>query len=131
MHSTSPRSRGEADAVDRVHGRLARHELDVEVADLDQRRRRASPSISGTAAPGCGPSPGRACGRPRHATACPANRRAPAIVASHTASANGQRVRKRQPEGGSIGLGGSPVIGGSSIRRAGSIDGREASSARV
>ena len=50
---------------------------------------------------------------------------------SQTASANGQRVRNRQPEGGSIGLGGSPTIGGSSIRRAGSIDGREASSAVV
>jgi hypothetical protein len=49
----------------------------------------------------------------------------------HTASAKGQRVWKRQPEGGSIGFGGSPVIGGSSMRRAGSIDGREASNALV
>src|SRR3954447_16130986 len=49
----------------------------------------------------------------------------------HTASANGQRVWNRQPGGGSIGFGGSPVIGGSSTRGAGSIDGRDASSARV
>src|SRR5262249_28153061 len=38
------------------------------------------------------------------------------ILAAHTSSANGQRVRKRQPEGGLIGLGGSPVSGASSTR---------------
>jgi len=31
-------------------------------------------------------------------------------VVRHTASANGHRVWKRQPEGGSIGFGGSPVM---------------------
>ena len=44
-------------------------------------------------------------------------------MVSQTVSANGQRVWNRQPDGGSIGFGGSPVIGGSSMRRAGSIDG--------
>jgi hypothetical protein len=41
----------------------------------------------------------------------------------------GQRVWKRQPLGGSIGFGGSPVSGGSIVRSEGSIDGIEASSA--
>src|SRR6185503_9018398 len=49
----------------------------------------------------------------------------------HISSANGQRVWNRHPSGGSIGLGGSPVIGGSAIRLVGSIDGREPSNARV
>jgi len=43
----------------------------------------------------------------------------------------GQRVRKRQPEGGSIGFGGSPVIGGRTSRSDGSIVGAEAKSAWV
>ena len=40
-------------------------------------------------------------------------------------------LTKRHPEGGSIGLGGSPVIGGVSVRRSGSDDGIAASNARV
>ncbi len=35
-------------------------------------------------------------------------------------SAMGQRVRNRQPEGGLIGLGGSPESGASTVRRVGS-----------
>jgi len=50
---------------------------------------------------------------------------------SHTASANAHRVRKRQPEGGSIGLGGSPKSGASIVRWSGSIDGIADSNARV
>ena len=50
---------------------------------------------------------------------------------SHTRSAKGQRVRKRQPDGGLIGLGGSPVSGACIVRRRGSIDGIADSSARV
>ena len=49
----------------------------------------------------------------------------------HAASACAQRVRKRPPEGGSIGLGGSPTIGAAAVRRRGSMLGIEASSARV
>jgi len=52
-------------------------------------------------------------------------------VVSHVLSANRQRVWKRHPGGGSMGFGGSPLIGDSTIRRAGSIDGRDANSARV
>ena len=37
---------------------------------------------------------------------------------SHTVSANGHRVLKRHPDGKSIKLGGSPVIGSTSMRRA-------------
>jgi hypothetical protein len=40
-------------------------------------------------------------------------------------------VRKRQPEGGLIGLGGSPDKGGFSVRWAGSIDGIADNNARV
>jgi hypothetical protein len=50
---------------------------------------------------------------------------------AQSGSANAQRVWKRQPDGGSIGLGGSPVIGGFSVRLSGSEDGIAASSARV
>jgi hypothetical protein len=50
---------------------------------------------------------------------------------SHTLSANAHRVRKRQPEGGLIGFGGSPASGERSSRLSGSIDGRDANSARV
>ena len=50
---------------------------------------------------------------------------------AQSGSANGQRVWKRQPDGGSIGLGGSPEIGGVSVLRSGSDDGIAASSARV
>jgi hypothetical protein len=46
-------------------------------------------------------------------------------------SASAQRVRKRQPLGGSMGLGGSPESGGSVRRRLGFIEGRDESSARV
>ena len=53
------------------------------------------------------------------------------ILAAHTSSANGQRVRKRQPDGGLIGLGGSPVSGASSMRSSGSMLSRELSSAWV
>ena len=34
-----------------------------------------------------------------------------AATSAHSVSANGQRVRKRQPDGGLIGLGGSPLSG--------------------
>jgi hypothetical protein len=51
--------------------------------------------------------------------------------ALQTASANGHRVWKRQPGGGSIGFGGSPVIGGYCVRESGSSDGIAASSALV
>src|SRR6185503_8775342 len=49
------------------------------------------------------------------------------LFSLHTFSANGQRVWKRQPDGGSIGLGGSPVIGASCVRRSGSSEGIAAS----
>ena len=52
-------------------------------------------------------------------------------TAAHTASANWQRVRKRQPEGGLIGFGGSPLSGASLVRRRGSIDGIADNSAFV
>ena len=44
-------------------------------------------------------------------------------MAAQIASANGQRVRKRQPEGGLIGFGGSPVSGTAIVRCRGFIDG--------
>jgi len=49
---------------------------------------------------------------------------------SQRAAGSGQRVWKRQPGGGSMGFGGSPVSAGSSVRLSGSIDGIEDSSAR-
>jgi len=68
-----------------------------------------------------------------HATACSV---APQDVSAgstrpHTSSANAQRVRKRQPGGGLIGLGGSPVRGDRSSFTSGSMVGRDASSAWV
>jgi hypothetical protein len=42
-----------------------------------------------------------------------------------------QRGWKRQPPGGSIGFGGSPVSGASCVRLSGSIDGIEDKSAAV
>src|SRR5215468_7379996 len=53
------------------------------------------------------------------------------ILRTHTSSANGQRVRKRQPDGGLMGLGGSPVSGASSTRSLGSMLRRELKSALV
>ena len=53
------------------------------------------------------------------------------ILAEHTASAKVQRVWKRQPAGGSMGLGGSPASGAFSVRRSGSMDRSEPSSACV
>ena len=50
---------------------------------------------------------------------------------AQTSMAWGQRVRKRQPDGGLIGFGGSPVSGGCPSRSSGSIDGAEAKSACV
>jgi len=52
-------------------------------------------------------------------------------VVSHTFSANGQRVRKRHPDGGRMGLGASPLNGAWCVRRRGSIDGIAEMSARV
>src|SRR5450830_1006013 len=49
----------------------------------------------------------------------------------HIAWAFGQRSWKRQPAGGSIGLGGSPLIGEDIVRCAGSMDGTADSSACV
>jgi hypothetical protein len=46
------------------------------------------------------------------------------------AKANGQRVRKRQPEGGAIGEGGSPWTG-TVVGRSGLRDGAALSSMRV
>ena len=150
MHSTSPGAMLEADAVDRLHRRLAADELHGEVVHLDERPRRtwsdfrsvprwraARPSRASvrltTADRAAGWLPRRLparlcprtdppCGRRRDATRGRPRCRAPAPCAAHTASANGQRVRKRQPDGGSIGLGGSPVIGASSTRSSGSMD---------
>src|SRR6185503_18518849 len=53
------------------------------------------------------------------------------LLSLQTFSAKAQRVWKRQPEGGLIGLGGSPVIGGSLVRLSGSSDGIAESNARV
>ena len=53
------------------------------------------------------------------------------LLSLQTLSANAQRVWKRQPEGGRIGFGGSPVSGASSVRRRGSIDGIADSNAWV
>src|SRR6185295_1186632 len=52
-------------------------------------------------------------------------------TSSQTFSANGQRVRKRHPDGGLMGLGGSPLSGARRVRRRGSIDGMAESSACV
>ena len=85
------------------------------------------------------PAPARACRQmagDEHASRCRPRR--PAVPASggtvsaQIASAKGQRVRKRQPDGGSIGLGGSPVerrLGGAPV--ADPSTAREANSARV
>src|SRR5439155_3305058 len=52
---------------------------------------------------------------------CPgATGRNSGISAAHLASARGQRVRKRQPEGGAIGDGGSPTATASAGRISGS-----------
>src|SRR5919107_3188256 len=53
------------------------------------------------------------------------------VSRAQRSAANGQRVRKRQPEGGESGLGGSPKIGGRSRRIRGLATGAAARSARV
>ena len=52
-------------------------------------------------------------------------------TSEQTRSAMRQRGWKRQPDGGSIGLGGSPASGASSVRLSGSIDGMSEQRARV
>src|SRR5262249_57906483 len=51
--------------------------------------------------------------------------------AAHLASARGQRVRKRQPEGGAIGDGGSPTATASAGRMSGSGTGMASISSAV
>ena len=105
----------EADAVDRMHGAVGRHEGDVQILDLEQACSCQAPCQGALVWP-----------EPRmriwQATCLRAGRRsAAARRLAQTSSANGQRVRKRQPEGGSIGLGGSPWIGASLVRLRGSM----------
>jgi hypothetical protein len=52
-------------------------------------------------------------------------------ASAHRGITNAQRVRNRQPDGGLIGFGGSPAIGGRSRRRSGSMLGADANSACV
>ena len=51
-------------------------------------------------------------------------------AAEQTPSAKAQRVWKRQPDGGLIGLGGSPASGASAVRRSGSMDSMRAEQRR-
>src|ERR1043166_360154 len=53
------------------------------------------------------------------------------LFALHRLSANAQRVWKRQPDGGLIGLGGSPAIGASLVGLSGSSEGIARGTARV
>ena len=105
-------------------------EVDGQAFDLDDRLR--APLMRPTAATGgdwgC-PEPGVAI---RQAARCAGPTSASAgAVCAQSGSANVQRVWKRQPVGGSIGLGGSPEQRRLLVRRSGSIDGIEASSAVV
>ena len=94
----------EVDAVDRMHGALAA-KAHGEVADLDDRA-----SIAGMALPsrslrrGYGPTSDRPCGMPPNGRGLPVPMSL-GLAALQTASANGQRVWKRQPDGGLIGIG--------------------------
>ena len=95
-------------AVDGIHGGIARHEADGEIAA----RRRAgglqSAFMPPPIPPCCGRSPRSPCGRPPCAPSRCGHRRDCGSTALQTASACGQRVWKRQPDGGLMGLGGSP-----------------------
>ena len=94
---------------------------------VPKRTRSSSSSATGIMPRKC-PEPGWSMWQ---AAWCPSQLAGVGTTAAHTASAWGQRVRKRQPEGGLAGEGGSPVIGASVARRSGSMVRREASSARV
>src|SRR5476651_1102306 len=110
----------EADAVHRMDRAVRRDESDLEVLDRKQ--------VAHGLAAFEWPEPGT---RMWQATACWPASASGGSIRAQTSSAKGQRVRKRQPDGGSMGLGGSPWIGASWVRLRGSIDGRAESSARV
>ena len=66
------------------------------------------------------------------ATRCPgASSRGRGTSSAHSSVARGQRVRNRQPDGGSIGDGGSPLMVAVARAAPGSVDGMESSSALV
>ena len=66
------------------------------------------------------------------ATRCPGpSSRGCGTSDAHTSCARGQRVRNRQPDGGEIGDGGSPVSVAVARAAPGSVDGIESSSALV
>ena len=97
MPSVSPRFDVEADAVHRMHGAVGRHEGDVQVADLEKVCLMSGPSRLRMAA-----SPPT---RMWQATSCAPVSASSGSTPAQTSSAKGQRVRKRQPDGGSIGIG--------------------------
>src|SRR6266849_3688553 len=123
-----------------MHGRLRRHEPNMQILDRYDRRHTGRPVRRGerhrqAARPAWSarlwPEPGRFMWQ---ATARPSSSGIADSVggtAAHTASAKGQRVRKRQPEGGLIGFGGSPMSGATLVRSRGFIDGIAESSAFV
>ena len=103
MPSVSPRFEVEADAVHRVHGAVGRDEGHVQVADLQKRGSCRTRLPCECARYG----PSRV--RMWQATSWPRRcRRAGGSPRRRHPRRSGQRVRKRQPDGGSIGLGGSP-----------------------
>ena len=131
MHSTSPgmRSKETPLTAATVASRLTK--LTWRSLDLDQRAGRCrvqsgmlhAPAVaSDWATAACvlparlWPDAGSGCGRRQGADGSVAvrapKRRAASVARSKPPRQSGQRVRKRQPEGGLIGLGGSPASGG-------------------
>ena len=84
----------EADAVHRVHGAVGRDEGDVQVADLQE--------VAHAATAFEWPEPATCIWQATSWRPVSASR---GSALAQTSSANGQRVRKRQPDGGSIGIG--------------------------
>jgi hypothetical protein len=115
------RLESEVDAIDGAYGRIGGGKADPQTLDRHHRDHAAHARLC--------PEPDTSMWQ---ATARPSW---PIVrvggTSAQTASANGQRVRKRQPEGGLIGFGGSPLSGASIVRRRGSIDGIADNSAFV
>ncbi len=122
----SQRLAGPERQVDPAHGTdrlLRRGEIDGEPGDLDDARARDH-----AASLGCPDS-----GSARWQAALWSAPSEPSLGSAwlHRVETMRQRGWKRQPLGGSIGFGGSPLSGASCVRASGSMDGIEESSAAV
>ena len=96
------RLQGKADAVDRGHCGIAHHEAHMQILDRDDRllRHLRLRHALTTVAARLWPEPGIRMWQATARNSSPGGASNTGDAVSHTASAKGQRVRKRHPEGG-------------------------------